>query len=300
MAASKPNKGQVKKKPVDPVHAAQKGTKKNTAGHRDGRWRPNKPWSAKWGCRVVLRREHGVTLGDVLRVPMRLQTPVLNQLDRDYLFNWAQYSTIRSGQKSRPDGRQLLTLDVDVMFMTEDTADATIGVQNWRWSPDPQRWINELNWISGYTRGAEPQAFRLVITDPQIYGPVKIINMLAKITGVHATQQSGERGVEFVTISFEEYDEDTVGAKQRPANYGPVTWKLAPGDTLYEIAKKSHFHAASAWKTIAKANGITGVSPGSSTGLASWAKKHHKTTIRIPAARGHVNAGGATAAGTTF
>lgn len=285
MTTTKPHKGQVdlSNEPasltIEPgQHRAWKGRYKN------GLWRPDQGFTKKFGVRIVLRHEKGVTLGDVLRVPMRFQAPSLNQLQRAYQFNWATYDTVRLGQKSRPDGRQLLTLDVDTLLMTLDTADASTGVVVWRGRSDPQRMLDELRWIQGYTPGSQPQVFRLVLSQPEVWGSHAIVNMLAVITGVTATQQQNEQGAEYVTVSFEEFSaNEQIERKQRPVSHGQATWRLHAGDTLYEIAKKSHFHQPSAWKTIAKANGIAGVSPSSASDLAAWAKKHHKATIAIPA-----------------
>jgi hypothetical protein len=251
--------------------------------YRNGLWRPDLGFDQKFGIRIVMRRENGITKGDVLRVPMRLQAPSLNQLQREYQFNWATYDTVRVGQKSRPDGRQLMTLSVDTMLLTPDTQDSSSGAVIWPYKPDPQRVIDELLWISGYTPGSQPENFRLVLSQPEVWGSHAIVNMLASLTGVTATQQQGELGTEYVTLSFEEFPENELGRSQRPVSHGQTTWKLKTGDTLYEIAKKSHWHQPSAWKTIAKANGITGVSPSSAADLAAWAKRHHKTSIAIPA-----------------
>ena len=287
--ASRPNLGAVAASAAAAVaaeNAAQSRLSSRARGsYRTGGWRIDRGFDRKFGVRIVMRREHGVTKDQVLTVPMRFQTPTLNQLQRSYQFNWETYSTIRAGQKSRPDGRQLLTLDIDTLLMNEDTADSSSRLQVWSWAPDPQMMIRELNWISGYD-SASPGAhvFRLVLADPVNYGPVAIVNMLATIISVQATQNAEEPGAEYVTIGFQEFDDDTtITAKQRPVSHGSARVTLHAGDTLYEIAKNSHYHRASAWQTIAKANGITGVSPSSADDLAAWAKKNHRAQISIPA-----------------
>lgn len=252
--------------------------------YRNGLWRPNHGFSSKHGVRIVMRREHGVTKGDVLRVPFRFQTPAMNDLDRQYEFNWATYDTIRLGQKSRPDGRQLVSLQVDTMFLDHHAAHASTGTVIWKGRPEPQRLLDELRWIMGYTPGSQPEIFRLVLSQPAVWGPRPLVNMLAALTNVEPVQRQDEVGTEYLSATFLEYPEDeSIRRKQRPVSHGATKWKLKKGDTLYEIAKKSHFHRPSAWKTIAAANGIKGVSPSSADDLAAWAKKHHKTEISIPA-----------------
>lgn len=252
---------------------------------RNGLWRPDDGFQGWFGVRIVMRREHGVTTGDVLRVPFRFQVPTLSDLSRSHQYNWATYDTVRVGQRSRPQGRQLLNLQVDTMLMDGPAADAASGTVIWKGIRAPQRMIQELRWIMGDLPGSQPQVFRLVLSQPAVWGGHPIVNMLATLTALQPTQRTEEIGTEYISATFLEYPVDEqIARKQRPQSHGATRWTLKRGDTLYEIAKKSHFHRPSAWKLIARANGITGVSPSSASELAAWAKKHHKTTIIIPAA----------------
>lgn len=281
MAGTRPHCGPVEvgAPTLEPV------THKHAGGSiKNGLWRPDDKFHGKFGLRLTMRREHGVTRGEVLQVPFRFQVPVMGNFDRQYQFNWATFDTIRVGEKSRPDGRQLLVLQINTMFLDSDAAHAATRTVVWHGRRDPQRMIEELKWIMGYTPGSTAQVFRLVISQPAIWGHKPLVNMLATLTVCEPVQQAGEVGAEYLNATFEEFPEDEdIARKQRPQHHGATKVKLKPGDTLYEIAKKSHFHQASSWKTIAKANGITGVSPSSADELAGWAKKHHKTDLRIPA-----------------
>lgn len=285
-AAKRPNRGQVSG-PISGTTSASALAAARARGRRDavrnGSWRPDRRFAGADGIKISLRHEKGVTTGDVLRVPMRFQGPVLNDFARPYLFNWATFSTLRLGERSRPDGRQLLAPSIDTILMDGPTSDASSGIIVWDGPHSPQRVIRELLWIMGYTRGATAQVFRLVIDQPAVWGAEPLINMLATLNAMTPTQKSGSVGTEYVSLGFLEFAEDTAGRKQRPSASGSGTHTLRAGDTLYEIAKNSTFRAASAWRVIAHANGITGVSPSSASELAAWAKRHHKTELTIPA-----------------
>lgn len=253
------------------------------ARSKNGRWRPDRPFDHDDGIKITMRRERGVTEGDVLRVPFRFQVPSLGELTRSYRYQWSTYDTLSLGQRSRPIGQQLLELSVNTMLLDDASADAAEGIVVWNGVADPQAMINELRWIMGQAPGSEPQIFRLVLNQPAVWGDTPLINMLACLTSLDVTEKPDEIGTEYLSATFLQFKEDEVGRKQRPQKHGASKHKLRAGDTLYEIAKKSHFHQPSAWKKIAKANGITGVSPNDADELKAWAKRHHKTELKIPA-----------------
>lgn len=285
--ATKPNLGQVQAAEAAVAAARQQSQRQLQASrgeYKNGLWRPDMPFSASFGVRIVMRREPGVTKSDILRVPFRFQTPSMSDLDRAYEYDWATYDTVRVGQKSRPQGRQLLEVQINTMFMDGPAAHASQGAVIWRGPAEPQRMLGELRWIMGYERGSTADVFRLVLSQPAVWGSVAIVNMLATIITVEPVQHQDEIGTEYVGITFLEFPlDEEIARKQRPQAQGATRWTLHTGDTLYEIAKKSAWHQPSAWKTIAKANGITGVSPSSFEELSAWATKHHKTVLTIPA-----------------
>jgi hypothetical protein len=57
-------------------------------------------------------------------------------------------------------------------------------------------------------------------------------------------------------------------------------YTLRGGDTLYRIALRM-YKRHGAWRQIADANGIRGVSPDDADELAAWAKRHDRTSLRI-------------------
>jgi hypothetical protein len=287
MAATRPHSGLILNQPPVILGPGTGAPAKNVGASSDGSSRPDLGFSGD-GLRITMRFERGVTNGNVLSVPFRFQVPVINDFVRQYLYAWATYDTLRLGQRARPQGKQLFQLPIDTMLLDGPSADAASKTVVWAGQTDPQDLIRELLGIAGMLPGREAQPFRLVIDQPAVWGSTPIINSLAVLTAFQATQKAGEVGTEYLTATFLEYDETQVGRNQqknsqRPAQHGDTTYTLRSGDTLYTIATHSHFHQASAWKTIASANGITGVSASSAAELAAWAKRHHKTKITVPA-----------------
>jgi hypothetical protein len=254
------------------------GTRGNTT---DGSWRPDTPFLTSDGLKVTLRRAAHLTPNGILKTPMRFQVPPMGDFGRPRQYNWSTFDTIAAGQHSRPMGAQLEQIAVDTMLMDRLAAEATSGIVVWDGAPYPQRILKELYFIAGVDddRKGPAAPFRLTISQPAIWG-APVVDMVATLTDVTPTQRSGHIATEFVSLSFLRYGELAAGEQrrhQRPATKHTLT----DNDTLYKIAIK-FLHQASKWRTLADHNGITGVSPDSASELAAWAKKHHKTQLKIP------------------
>lgn len=258
---------------LDP-HASRRG--KTT----DGSWRPDVGFHGE-GVKITLRRAAGLTPKDALTVPLRLQVPVMNDLQRAYQFNWSTIDTLSDGQHARPMGPQLLQPQIDTMLMDRLAAQASSGLVVWSGTYQPQRLLEELLFIAGMHPKAKkrPSPFRLVLDQPNVWQD-PVLNMIAVLTNVAPTQQQGQLATEFLSLSFMEYPQAKADRQYRQQHHA-TTHTLRTGDTLYELAKR-YLHQASAWRAIANRNGITGVSPRSASDLASWAKRHHKTALTIP------------------
>lgn len=248
---------------------------------KNGSWRPDRPFRNQRGLQIVMRREPHLTAPHVLHVPMRFEVPVLDTFERPYQYSWTTYDTLSEGQKSTPYGKQLLALSINTMLLTEDAAWNADDVVTWNGVHEPQRWLRELRQIMGFEKGTKAQVFRLIVQQHRVWG-IRPLNTLAVLTEVDPKQEPGEQGTEYTTISFLEFEEGTTGQRRPQSSQKTRTVKLKATDTLYELAKR-YYHQPSAWRVIANANGIKGVTPGSASELAAWAAKRHKTTIRIPA-----------------
>ncbi len=255
------------------------------AAVRTGLWRPNTPFQSGAGLQVSLRREEGVT-GDVLLVPLRLQTPVIGDFERPYEVRYSTYETIDGGQQARHMGRKLLDVSLRVILMDPIAAAESDGLVVWGGRADPQRTLDELRWIAGEKRGATAQRFRLVVAQPAVWGNKPLINIVASITGITASQNPGEAGTEYVTLRFLEDPRYVAQRGRRRRHYPATKLPILDGDTLHAIARRSHFARASAWRIIAKYNGIRNVSPSSAADLERWARlpgQPDRTEIKIPA-----------------
>jgi len=97
-------------------------------------------------------------------------------------------------------------------------------------------------------------------------------------------QKAGEVGTEYLDLTFLQFSEDEL-ARHRQARADEKTryHDLRSGESLYDLARL-YYHQPSAWRRIAEANGIKGVSASSDAELHKWAARHHKRRLRIPPA----------------
>lgn len=278
MTASQPGRGQV-------VGAKQLVASRGFSGSTsDGTWRPDQPFAGE-GLKVTLRAAHGVTDPKVLKVPLRFQAPVTDDFSRAFAFPWSTYTTLRAGQRSRPMGADLLSIPVATLLMDGPAQDSSSGVVVWEFAPYPQRVLAELRYIAGLgpagKRGVATP-FRLTINQPSVWGDEPLVNMLAVLTAISATQRAGSVGTEYLDVTFMEFAEDELARQRQPKDAERVRYHtLTAGDTLHDLAVR-YYHQASAWRHIATANGLTGVRASSAAELAAWAKKHHKKRLKIP------------------
>lgn len=241
-----------------------------------GGWRPDEPFKPVEGVKITIKRARGLTPQGILRVPFRFQSPVTDELRRRWTHDFSTYTTISGGEQARDGGAQLDRLDLATMFVDEDYEWTA-----WNGVIDPQRMLAELRAIQD--RGAP---FRLTLTQSGLWGPKPLVNMVAVLTSIEPTQRgSGNVGTEFTAVSFLAIDHQRIKQKKarRPADRDQDRrHRLQDGDTLYKIARH-YFKRTRIWRDIADANGITGVSPDDAAELAAWAKRHHRTSLALPA-----------------
>jgi hypothetical protein len=284
--ASRPNTGPVVvsqvPQPTTSGTSSQRAKQARRIMALTGEWRPNTPFSTDDGLKVTLAREPGLTPDDRLLVPMRFQCPITGDFARDWTFEWAKFQTLRLGERSIPQGRPLRSFPFSTMLMNDDAA-ATADFVVWDGAADPQAVIRELAAVLGDDQAAgdesaRPAPFRLTVSQQALW-PGFLVNTRAVLTTLRATQRGGEPGVEYLDLTFDEYE--PLEADRRTGNTSR-RHTLRPGvDDLYEIAKR-YLRSPSKWRLIANANGIKGVSPGSEAELSKWAKKHKKKTLTIP------------------
>jgi hypothetical protein len=273
--ARRPGQGEV-------VTAAERKARRERRRQHSGEWRSDTDFQSQHGLKVTMRRIRGVTDPEVLKVPFRFQCPPLNDFSRPYGFEWARYSTLRLGERARPQGKKLFELSISSLFVdgpAEDDASFVV----WRGAPEPQRLIRELRFIMGDAPGGKATPFRLTISQASVWPGEWLVNMPAVLTGLSATEKPGEIGTEYIDVTFLEYPDDAVERRRQPrADEKTRKHRIRLGrDDLYEIAKK-HYREPLLWREIARVNGIRGVSPRSESELKRWAKKHKKSVLKIP------------------
>lgn len=278
-SSSSPNKG-LTGRPV-------KGVTNYTIGKRphrtDGTSRTDEPF-LKDGIHITLRAEKGLTNPKFLVTPFRFQCPPLNQFDRPLSVPWPVFETLSADERSRPQGAALRQWTFDTLFVW-DHEPFVVWTGSSAKKPnaangifEPQEFIAELDTIA-----EKNVIFRLAVSQPSVWGATALVNSLAVITAVQPTQKAGEVGTEYLTITFQQFRDLTVGNRRRhSASKGAHSYSVQQGDTLHEIARKQLGHP-SEWRRIAAVNGITNVGANDAAALAAWLKAHHRTTLKIPA-----------------
>lgn len=273
--------GEAGEEPILVESYSQPATGDRTNQTHSGLWRTDRGFEHVEGLKITMRHARGVTADEVLMVPLRFQVPPIGDFTRQWAFNWAKFTTLRRGEKSRPQGPTLDALTIDTMLLDGVAQDDAGFSVVWPHQPNPQRLLRELRWIMGKTEGSTAQPFFLTITQPAVWD-APLVSGIYVLSTLTATQKAGEVGTEYVTLSFEEYDEFEVNRRRRGARADKKhTHRLADGDTLYGLARR-YWRAPSLWRFIADANGIKRVSPHDADELKKWAAKHHRKTLEVP------------------
>lgn len=241
-----------------------------------GAWRPDTPFDGDDGLKVTLRREPGMTPSGMLKVPFRFQAPPLDSLQRPWTFAWDTSSTVSAGEQARESGPQLDRISFQTLLLDEE-----LDWLVWAGSLNVQRMLDELRALMD-----APAPFRLTIGQPALWGPRPLVSMIAVLTSLTAEQRGGEIGTEYTSVEFLEVKRQRLqqrSSRARPAASSvPRRFALKKGHTLYGIALKM-YGRKSAWHEIAAANGITNVSPDDADELANWARRHNRSSLKIPA-----------------
>ena len=120
----------------------------------------------------------------------------------------------------------------------------------------------------------------LSIRNRPLWGEKFDIRMPATLRSVAVAEKAGELDTRYIDCEFTQYQRPDYGVAGRRGKAGQKRrHTLRAGDTLRKLAK-SELGSYVEWKTLAKANGITGLNGDSD--LYAWGKKHHRSSIVIP------------------
>lgn len=211
-------------------------------GHEEG-------WLRE-GKRVILSELAGHTDKKLLPQPFRFQCPPLEEYTVDFAYAHQDYDTIRDGQYSRKQGRQLRRVSFQTLFVIWGSFVVFDGV----W--DPQR---NANLLKALTESGEP--FLLTIGD----GLSSEIDLRfpATLRNYQVSERAGEPDDKYVNVEFTEWRAAKAvrrklgrggGAGGSGSKRWPVFHKLKRTDTLTHLAKQFYGKPTYA-RHIGKANG---------------------------------------------
>lgn len=246
-----------------------------------GAARPHYGWKGddREGVRVQLAKVQGATKDGLLEVPFRFQVPPLESIQRVAAFGYTDFDTLRSGQHSRPLGRQLRTIAFQTLVVDWD---ATFAIYP---NPAPTVSSDDVWDVIKVVGALEKIAFagtpiQLSYGQPSLWGTWDFDEHVT-LRNVTSEEKAGEVDARYISLEFTEYRSlklSTQSYGSGAKNSGPkanesktpttiqVTSKgstLDTGDqnhkfgdddmTLSKVSK--HFYGTTHdWDLIAKAN----------------------------------------------
>lgn len=213
------------------------------------------------GIHVVVGAVKNITPVALDRLlPFAFQVPPLNNFPINRSYPWQDYDPLEGGQRSRRGSKQLNTYSWRTLF----TADP------WGWTllhgdgftPNPLEMLARLDRIATLSNQYGVPVY-LTARNPKLWSRFEI-NTPATIRSLNSEEVEGEPDTRYVDIQMTEWRDTSLQSKRMGGGSGrnarlPVTLiarDLPPTkNTLYELAK-NYYGQPSAWKVIAKANGL--------------------------------------------
>lgn len=215
------------------------------------------------GLRVRFSRIPGRTTTRALAAPIYLPV-VLDQLDIEEEFAWTDYSTVSDGDFAIPSGGadpaeaftlrefdlDTLTIDWEAPWLVEKGVDGDfLRAELYR-----------------LARSKTPFAVYSTLKfggPPEIGGPSEVAEMNARITRLARSLRHGESDTRYLTISLADWRDPAVEragdleGRNEGRNKLPLVHKLDVGESLYDLSRR-YYGDYEGWRTIAKANGLSG------------------------------------------
>lgn len=227
------------------------------------------------GMIVKLEKIAGLTAEGLLEDPFTFQCSPINTFPINRSYPQTTYDTVALEQRSRRGVLQLDTITFDSLFCQDP----------WPWTllhgdgyvPNPLDMLAKLDRL-----GKAGTYFWLTARTPAYYSGYDV-NMAAALTSMNSEIREGEPDARYVTVSFLEYRDSSLKARQLPGTGGrsknlPVSLRAdqlpADRNSMYELAT-FYYGSASEWRRIAKANSLTKTAP--STDLRPLG--HRKITV---------------------
>jgi hypothetical protein len=231
------------------------------------------------GMRVRLETIPGFTARRLRRVlPFHFQAPPLDQFEWGGGFNWQDYDTVTAGQFSQPQSRMLRTFSFQTIF-TDVKYPWTLRKEQ-GYTPNPMTLTRRLMQIA---EAGTP--IRFTCGQPVLW-EINDLDLAVTLREVRPVEKSGEIDARYVTLTFVEFRHPRLprfGSAAPPGKKLPATLlvrTLPMGRrTLYALAK-FYYGSQSLWRRIAKANGMTNLSP--TVDLRHRYRKQRNKKITIP------------------
>jgi hypothetical protein len=234
------------------------------------------------GLRVILSPIDGVTPASLMKKPFLFQAPPLNDFTEEMAYNHGDYMTAFSGERSRPMGRQLETINLSTLWLDDGSRDHAPDWALVKKAKDP---IVVKNQLKALLYAGSPMW--LMIHQMPLWHRYDL-KVMVTIRSFTSQEKEGENDARYFNFQFREWRTTDVRTKGQGATrnrVGPhgtnVTVKNLPPnrDTLYELAKY-YYGSASQWKVIAKANGLTNIT--GTTNLKTRFAKTPSKKLHLP------------------
>lgn len=234
------------------------------------------------GLRVILAPIEGVTPKHVLAKPFLFQCPPLNDFTEEMAFNHGDYMTAFSGERSRPMGRQLETINLGTLWLDDGSRD---HAPDWALVKKAKAPIVVKNQLKAIAYAGVP--LWLMVHQMPLWHRYDL-KMMVTIRSFSSQEKDGENDARYFNFQFREWrttDVRTKGQGSTRSRVGPhglnVTIANLPAsrDTLYELAKY-YYGSSSQWRVIAKANGLTNIT--GTTNLKTRFAKTPSKKLHLP------------------
>lgn len=267
----------------------KKGNRLPTPRTRTGFVAQKIPLLDTQGLRVIIAPIKGITPAGLFQHgAFVFQCPPLDSFQEQFAYNHGDFPTAFAGERSRPGGRQLETIQFDTLWL--DDGSARHGPA-WTIVPKAIDPIAAKNRLKAILYSGKP--FWMMAHQMPVWHKYDL-RMMATMRSLTSQEKHGEEDARYFSIQVREWRDASIqdrvmgegaphGGGKRGAT-GAVSVRALPDtqDSLHKLSK--WFYGTTTMATaIAKANGIKGL--GSSESLKVHFAKHPNTKLKLPSLR---------------
>lgn len=227
--------------------------------------------------------------------PFVFQCPPLEEFLEQFAYNHADFMTAYAGERSRPQGRQLETIQFDTLWLDDGSRNHAPDWAIVKKAVDP---IAAKSRLKALLYSGKP--IWMLAHQMPVWHKYDL-RMKVTLRSVTSMEKSGELDARYFGIQVREWRDSELqekkldgsdakggkphGADARERVLGRVLVATLPAreDSLYGLATE-YYGSVTMWRSIAKANGITGVGPSESL-KAHFANDRGKMIKLLPRAK---------------